>query len=43
MKCLVIRHVAFEDLGVFGPVLQERGFQITYAQSGVESLMRANG
>ncbi|HJV85347.1 MAG TPA: glutamine amidotransferase [Noviherbaspirillum sp.] len=38
MHCLAIRHVAFEDLGTFGPVLQETGFTIGYAQAGVDRL-----
>lgn len=38
MKCLVIRHVAFEDLGGFAPVLEMHGFQISYAQAGVDHI-----
>jgi GMP synthase (glutamine-hydrolysing) len=40
MRCLVLRHVCFEDLGVFAPVLQDAGYDIRYAQAGVESVTR---
>ncbi|MDR3358001.1 MAG: glutamine amidotransferase [Desulfovibrio sp.] len=40
MQCLVLRHVCFEDLGVFAPVLQEAGYAIRYVQAGVESVTR---
>ena len=29
-RCLVMQHVAFEDLGTFAPVLEEKGFAIRY-------------
>ena len=29
-QCLVMQHVAFEDLGTFAPVLEEKGFAIRY-------------
>ncbi len=29
-QCLVMQHVAFEDLGTFAPVLEEMGFAIRY-------------
>ncbi|MFC0711107.1 glutamine amidotransferase [Azorhizophilus paspali] len=32
---LAIRHVAFEDLGVFAPVLEGLGYQIRYADPGI--------
>ncbi len=35
-RCLAVRHVAFEDLGTFAPVLEEAGFEIAYLQAGVE-------
>jgi GMP synthase (glutamine-hydrolysing) len=35
-SCLVIRHVAFEDLGVLGMLLPELGFAIRYFEAGVQ-------
>ncbi|NHN79144.1 glutamine amidotransferase [Azotobacter chroococcum] len=32
---IAIRHVAFEDLGVFAPVLEELGYQIRYVDPGI--------
>ena len=29
-QCLVMQHVAFEDMGTFAPVLEEKGFAIRY-------------
>lgn len=37
-KCLALRHVAFEDLGVFAPVLQQAGYRIDYRQAGIDAL-----
>ena len=34
-KCLVYRHVPFEDLGVFEPVLQAAGYEIDYFDVGL--------
>lgn len=31
---MVIRHLAFEDLGTFGPVLQSRNYEIRYVEAG---------
>jgi GMP synthase (glutamine-hydrolysing) len=35
---LAIRHVPFEDLGSFAPVLSERGFAIAYRDAGLDDL-----
>lgn len=36
--CLAIRHVPFEDLGTFGPILAARGFAIDYVEAGLDDL-----
>ncbi|MEO5337784.1 MAG: glutamine amidotransferase [Magnetospirillum sp. WYHS-4] len=41
--CLAIRHVAFEDLGSFGPALEARGFAIRYAEAGWDDLAVLDG
>src|SRR6478736_1368805 len=35
-NCLAVRHVAFEDLGLLGPLLTDRGYAIRYHEAGVE-------
>ena len=35
---VVLRHLAFEDLGVFGPLLADRGVAVTYVDVGVDPL-----
>ena len=39
MKLAVaIRHVSFEDLGNFGPVLAARGFEVRYVDCGIDDV-----
>ena len=35
-KCLAVRHVAFEDLGLLGPLLAARGYDVHYLDAGVQ-------
>jgi hypothetical protein len=35
-SCLAVRHVAFEDLGLLGPLLSARGYDIRYHEAGIE-------
>lgn len=35
---IAIRHVAFEDLGTFRPVLEKHGYDIEYREAGVDPL-----
>ena len=35
-SCLAVRHVAFEDLGLLGPLLVDRGYGVCYHDAGVE-------
>ena len=39
--CLVLRHVAFEDLGMLASILSRRGFEARYLDAGVEGFERA--
>ena len=41
-QALVIRHVAFEDLGNLALVLQQRGLVVRYVDAGVEDLAQLN-
>lgn len=42
MRCIALRHVAFEDLGLFEPVLKHRGYEVDYVQAGMHLLSRQN-
>jgi GMP synthase (glutamine-hydrolysing) len=35
-KCLAVRHVAFEDLGLLGPLLAARGYDVQYLDAGIQ-------
>src|SRR5580700_9671142 len=35
-SCLAVRHVAFEDLGLLGPLVSARGYDIRYHDAGIE-------
>ena len=35
--CLAVRHVAFEDLGLLGPLVSARGYEIRYHDAGIDS------
>ena len=35
---LAVRHVHFEDLGIFGPVLDAHGYEVAYAEAGIDDL-----
>ncbi|HYA05684.1 MAG TPA: glutamine amidotransferase [Xanthobacteraceae bacterium] len=36
--CLAVRHVAFEDLGLLGPLISARGYAVRYHDAGIERL-----
>ncbi len=36
---IAIRHVGFEDLGLLGPLLDERGYRIEYLDAGIDDLV----
>lgn len=38
MHCVALRHVPFEDLGLFEPVLKQRGYEVEYVQAGPMAL-----
>ncbi|WP_024302499.1 glutamine amidotransferase [Pseudogulbenkiania sp. MAI-1] len=38
MKCLALRHLAFEDLGIFDTVLKQHGYGIEYRQAGIDRM-----
>ncbi|MBU6296651.1 MAG: glutamine amidotransferase [Alphaproteobacteria bacterium] len=40
-SALAIRHVHFEDLGAFGPVLEGAGYAVGYCQAGVDSIAQS--
>jgi GMP synthase (glutamine-hydrolysing) len=35
-SCLAVRHVQFEDLGVLGPLLCDRGYAVRYHEAGID-------
>jgi GMP synthase (glutamine-hydrolysing) len=35
-KCLAVRHVAFEDLGLLGPLVGGRGYGVRYHDAGIQ-------
>src|SRR3984885_16154306 len=36
--CLAVRHVAFEDLGLLGPLVSSRGYGVRYHDAGVQPI-----
>ena len=41
-QALVIRHLMFEDLGSLAPVLEAKGYEITYLEAGFDDLTTVN-
>ncbi len=37
---VALRHVAFEDLGLIAPILEESGFRTSYCDAPIEGLHR---
>ena len=37
-SALILRHLAFEDLGSFGPVLEEEGYRLNDVEAGIDAL-----
>src|ERR1700691_4222049 len=35
-SCVAVRHVAFEDLGLLGPLVSARGYEVRYHDAGIE-------
>lgn len=35
-SCVAVRHVAFEDLGLLGPLVAARGYDVRYHDAGIE-------
>jgi len=34
--CVAVRHVAFEDLGLLGPLVAARGYEVRYRDAGID-------
>jgi GMP synthase (glutamine-hydrolysing) len=39
-SCVVLRHVAFEDLGVLAPILSRRSLRVQYLDLGIDEVER---
>lgn len=37
-QCVAVRHVSFEDLGIWEPVLSDFGYEVSYLDAGVDPL-----